>query len=802
MPGMKRLRSPARLPYNQRLNWDYVASRESIAKRTLAPNPADIDPITRVPPWPTRLPRGLKKAASTPLVGTSAAALSPITERSTDATATSPNLSAAVSSDDGKQRCLKTEIVGGLYKPKGTPKDDISPTAVLKPKPLFHGQQRSFSNGTLPKLSDEPLKQSQDQKAAPQGFQNNSLPLVRMPRSSSLGGEPIGQPPNIPVPPLPFDLSTRTTLRKTLSPASMSPRRVSGYSLLSGDTSVLDRTLSGAFSQAETDFTSISLASPAAANSNSVGLGIFNGGNPMWNFSRLDRSNSPFSGSKAKDIRPQLNSQISFRGSIQDNPSKKESNLLPISLLNQDSQDSDGPPMTKEKVICRPSLKLPSGGTSRRPGLSPSSLPSRANVFQIHEDNKSKRASTSILQTVSGNQRSPVRNPWTDRPISIATDNPFRWDPKSNMQPGKPSALKGGARRHKRQSCVRISNIPVIIPPKVPYMYEGENSFPSPPPSPSPVSGLFRSQPLPRASSTDLSHPLPLLSPFAPLTMSPPTPNCLPSFHTFSPRIYDSPCQSPTQSPVSSSCSPTFHILPHYNCRTRSPSFTSLASTSSIPAALSTPTRNPSLRLTAGTNPNRRRAIFPNNTTTGPVCWPPLLSSSITPTDPPTTLFTDPMITSISDHEEETRNEERFSFRFPSPPSFPSPSFPLPPPPPRHPEHCVPMPAPRGPRAQPGVRSSFSSRHNRRQSVISKSRGGRRESPLQSLRKSVLELRRMNSEVSHSCFTAPSTSGAEGLSTGAHGHRRYLSLGKEIAESGEERTVRAVVKGPREMTTD
>ena len=60
----------------------------------------------------------------------------------------------------------------------------------------------------------------------------------------------------------------------------------------------------------------------------------------------------------------------------------------------------------------------------------------------------------------------------------------------------------------------------------------------------------------------------------------------------------------------------------------------------------------------------------------------------------------------------------------------------------------------------------------------------------------------MNSEVSHSCFTAPSTSGAEGLSTGAHGHRRYLSLGKEIAESGEERTVRAVVKGPREMTTD
>ncbi|KAL9046559.1 MAG: hypothetical protein Q9214_000630 [Letrouitia sp. 1 TL-2023] len=745
MPGMKRLRSSTRLPYKQQTGWNPISSRENVTKKTLVPNPADIDPVTHVPPWPTGVPRGLKKVTSTPLVRMPAAALSPITERSTIATATSPNLSAAVSAEDGKPQSSKGEVVGGLYKPKGTPDVDISPTGALKPKPLFHGQQRSFSHGMLPKAADETVKKNALANKASREVPVDGLQAIKMPRSTSLGSQPGGQPPSFPVPPLPMHLPTKRA-SQTMSPATeTSPRRISGYSLLSGNTSVLDQTLSNAFSQAEMDFTSVSLTSPPVSGLTPVGLGIFDSSSATRNFSRPDRFNCPSSGPKAKDIRPQLNPQKSFRASIHSNSTADASSRLSTSLLEQSSRDISSMSTCDDQAIKSPSLGIATGGTTYHPGLSPLPLPRRTNVFEANKERKSKLASASVLQVVSGNQRRPIKNPWNDRPNSIATEDPFRWDPKTSTQPGKPSAMKGGARRHKRQSCVRIFETPIIIPSESAYNTKedtppvlGQSKLPPSLPATAELSGTFSSSSPPSTASN--THP--------------------PSFPIFS-SLLSSPIELSPRSPRSP-YSPTFHILPHY--RTRTPSIVSF-STSTSPTP-STPSRNPSMDNQshrhsgpAGTNPNRRRPIIFANQTE-PI-WP-LLSSRITPEDPPSSL--QPAVASLVQQpalelEDESRPPSwRFSFHFPDPPSFT-----LPPPQLQVPSR--PTTSPRGPRVQPtSVMSGGKAFVSRRASAVAKARA-RERARASGLRKSVLELRRMNSEVAYA---------GEGF-----GHQRYLSLGMD-----------------------
>ncbi|KAI4214302.1 MAG: hypothetical protein LQ351_003055 [Letrouitia transgressa] len=748
MPGMKRLRSSTRLPYKQQAGWNPISSRENVTKKTLIPNPADIDPVTHVPPWPTRVPRGLKKPTSTPLVRMPAAALSPITERSTIATATSPNSSAAVSAEDGKRQSTKGEVVGGLYKPKGAPDVDISPTAALKPKPLFHGQQRSFSHGMLSKTADETIKKAAPANRASQEARADGLQVIKMPRSTSLGSQPGSQPPSFPVPPLPMHLPTKRTSQTVSAAAETSPRRISGYSLLSGDTSVLDQTLSNAFSQAETDFTSVCLTSPSSAP---LGLGIFNSSSATRNFSRPDRFACPSSGPKAKDLRPQLNSQKSFRASIHSNPAEDVNSRLSTSLLEQSSRD-----ISSMSTYDKQAMKGSAAGTTCYPGLSPLSLPRRTNVFQVNNERKSKLASASVLQAVSGNQRSPFKNPWNDRPNSIATEDPFRWDPKTSMQPGKPSAMKGGARRHKRQSCVRIFETPIIIPSE--SAHNAKEDAP-------PVSDLSRLHPSPPATA-ELPGPFPSSSLLSTASSTHP-----PSFPSFSP-LLSSPLDLSPRSPRSP-YSPTLHILPHY--RTRTPSIISF-STSTSPTP-STPTRNPSIDRQshrhsgpAGANPNRRRPIIFANQTQ-PV-WP-LLSSRITPEDPPSSLQPALALAQqpVSKAEDISRPTSwRFSFQFPDPPSFT-----LPPPQLQVPSR--PSTSPRGPRGQPtSAMSGGKAFASRRTSVVAKAKARERErerARANGLRKSVQELRRMNSDVSYT---------GEGF-----GHQRYLSLGKDR------------VAGPRQM---
>ncbi|KAL8656079.1 MAG: hypothetical protein Q9226_002787, partial [Calogaya cf. arnoldii] len=440
MPGMRRLRPT---PYNHPPGWAPISSRESVAKKAWTPNPADVDPVTGLPPWPVRIPRRLKESQSNPIVRMPPAALSPITERSRNDTATSPSLSNLSILDPSVKGQPKANSRIEVYRPSGRPPSPDSSPGLLRPKPLFHGAQRSSSHGNLatstfnPRLSGSAPTPTED-------VELQNLQLARMPRSSSLCSQQPGQAPTEPVPPLPIELPATKEAQSKNLPTDMSPQRVSGISLLSGDTSVLDESASRAFSHADTDFTSISLTSPLGSHS-PVGLGISNNNNPKWNFSRIDRSASPLSASKTRNIRPPLTQQHSFRASVHNSLPRSASSGLSMSLLDRVSPNSKStlnPPNTNANSTLRvPPLRQ---NQSRVPLPTP-------NIFQLAEDKKSKRASTSVLQAVSGNQGSPMKNPWMDRPSSIATEDPFRWDPKTSMQAGKPSAMKNPAQRHKRR---------------------------------------------------------------------------------------------------------------------------------------------------------------------------------------------------------------------------------------------------------------------------------------------------------------------------------------------------------------
>ncbi|KAL9582474.1 MAG: hypothetical protein Q9212_003282, partial [Teloschistes hypoglaucus] len=490
MPGMRRIHPS---PYSHPAGWAPISSGESIGKKGLAPNAADIDPTTGVPPWPVRFPRQSKKAGPKPAVRKPSGALSPITERPTNNTATSPSLSTVAASEVELKEPTQASTVRIVRPPSGHPDFDMSPPAHLKPKPLFHGQPRSFSHGALSNLSKE-IEPKETVRAALDDIQLQDLQVVRMPRSTSLCSQQSGQAPNFPVPPLPFELPAKRKPLQMKSPSDMSLQRVSGMSLLSGDTSVLNDTMSRGFSEAGTDFTSISLASPPLAHLAPVGLGIMDS-NAKWNFSRVDRSASPISLSKT---RPPLSQQHSFRGSIHNSLPRNQSSGLSMSLLDRTFPTPEAARKPTTKGLDLPDNDIERKLTRRPKGLR-ASLLSGGNVFQISEDaKKAKRASASVLNTISGNQTSPVKNPYVDRPTSIATDDPFRWDPKTSMQQSssKPSAMKTGAKGHKRQSCVRISNIPIVIPSEFPAYNAArlKDRQPSISPFPSPLSALFLNQ--------------------------------------------------------------------------------------------------------------------------------------------------------------------------------------------------------------------------------------------------------------------------------------------------------------------
>ncbi|CAF9914698.1 MAG: hypothetical protein ALECFALPRED_009674 [Alectoria fallacina] len=712
MPGTRAsVHRSLHAPYNRNGLYTPMASRESLPRRAYIPKTRaddrdDHEPA--VPPqqsWP--LPRRLTRADGTPLVKMPSSTLNTMTERSKKALP-SPPPKGTRNADGTLLKDLKMSNRSLEVNGKHGDVSKVSLGADLTPKPLFHGQQRSSSHGMIAELAN--------------GSKTEPRPLKRtsqVPRSKSMYSEEPGLAPLQPLPSLPLEITSKK-LPRVKSP-DQGTRRASGGSLFSEQTSILDDNWSKAFSQAQTDFTSITHATPPLSPKE---LGPYEGNHVVWGSSHKEGRASPIGAAKQMSFPPQLDTQRSFRASIQESLPRSKSSGLSLSMsLHGPSRAESRASMGKDpsSTHSKSRAAIPRSAEKRRlRGISPSSPLCRTTDFTIHDDTKSKRASTSILHAVSGNEGSPVSSPWDKRPRSIATSNPLEWDSES-LPATKPSAPKDRTSGHQRQTCIRISNIPLVIrsPPKPPAIEEREE--------------LHQENTVTQNTIRETRRKL--------MTFRPPSRQNFDfalhstlGLHRDDSRITDS----------NSPFSPTQFMMNSYREDDNGPD-----------SEVDTPTRKPSSHRPSSTHPNRRKTIFDNPI---PTVWP-------LPT-PPTENHPDP--------EKSTHNISRLSTQSTDQESNPDSrptsfllnfSWPQPPKPAENPRGRDPKTPIRrigGPRAPPFRYIS----PKRRRSPIKNGVGKRNASPVKDLRRSVAALRRMNSEV------------VSGGGRKSKEHKRYLSIGE------------------------
>ena len=783
MPRTRTLRSSTRVPTGYPRSYTPITSRESLPRhQTMMRPPRALvseshlpDPTVQQASWP--LPPRLTRSNVLPLAHVRGQNMSPVVKQTSVKlvnASPSPNNAPAqgsqVSPKHGAQRGHDVLLPTGI--PLESPRSNISSNTAqaLTPKPLFHDKQRSASLGTLPQIIDRSNQSGLyvvDSKAA-------DAQQGRLPRSTSLCAQTAAMAPNEPLPPLPLHV---TKLRSFHSIRSPTEHRGSENSLLSGDTSILDNRGSKQFSQAETDLTSISKVSPKKWGS--VGLGILDDDDAQWSSTDIIRTASPLEAVKQANIRPQLKAQSSYRASIQHSLPRSGSSGLSLSLLDKSpfrhplsqTHHKDNPIRSDEQKL-NTNRGLIFKQSQR--GASPSSPLTRKSMINIYEDSKAKR-SLAVLQDVSGNQGSPLHDGVKSRPLSVATSNPFEWETEKHLKPGKPSAMKGRARGHKRNSCVRISNIPVYIPsPNSLQPTSEEPEEPVKKPSTAAASAFIFGK--------SMQNPPPLRPP---------------SRLTFDPQLTPTPKPRSTRLPQRTSItddSPTFSLLNLHN-----------------PSDTVSPTPNRTIRSLSGANPNRRKPIFeapaaPDFTFSTPEKPDPEQRESAAPDlllQATADVGLSPMIvpkrlcTPGEHNDEEEREREDLVPRQANPkPS--SNIFPFPSPP---------HPHPHGPRALPpsAWRRRSSSRSPTRipKGNLSGSwtcAGSRRVSRgSKDLRKSVMALRRMNSEAQQGLAyqkRVEDSRAREGGGKGekrdgnsgesAKGHKRYLSLGDQGSDAGIE----------------
>ena len=188
----------------------------------------------------------------------------------------------------------------------------------------------------------------------------------------------------------------------------------------------------------------------------------------------------------------------SLRASIGNHSSSRDSQIR--SITDSSDRNSLIPRRNRSTLTTIDASKwrpgFPSRTLSGRTSLSPSVTAALARTGTDHKKGTGaarhsmyeQRSTTStfptepdVLRNVSGNHTSPVRRAANSRPASIASENPFHWD-RNSLQTGFSSTLKaspGSQRRgHKRQNCVRISNLPAVDTnrraSKLPQMTEEE----------------------------------------------------------------------------------------------------------------------------------------------------------------------------------------------------------------------------------------------------------------------------------------------------------------------------------------
>lgn len=707
MPGTRRARRNSNhTPSGSSRGWTAISSRESLPRR-----PAKMasrhpqNTIGTIPVWP--LPPRLTRSTASPPVKLDASIHRPKQEENISESHKLPNLELnALSPRDLAEDASDAPKSG----------QETSPASTLKLEPLFHGKQRSISAGFILQRPEGGVKHAEDVVHANLPG-TPEMPKPHLPRSASLCSQHAGMVPTKPIPPLPFNLPATNRFQNIRNLIEESSTRASGNSLLSGDTSILDDCLSRTLSQAETSLTSTSVLSPGVPPFQSARAGTSDTENHAWRSSASGGSSHPLSISKANELQARAEARKSCRASIiQSLPRSASSGLsLSLSLAPESSRNVSSSSLCKDKVLPSrtPSLMVPDTmeGKGRRRGKSPASPLRNSTTFDSRGELKVEQKLPSTLQVISGNEGSTeISKP--EKFLSSDENKIFQWDPVSPMQPGKPSAAKDRVKGHLRQtdlkikksgeSNVRISDIPL---PALP----------------------LASSPVGKMSSESSEHRTPSFRPPSSgngLTLPRP-----PTRVTFDPQIISNTYPKFSRDVRVNNDSPTLSIF-QYNVDDNS-------SSESLISSPSPRRRSPTHHRQPGSNPNRSRPVF---SIPGEGHWSIMNFDSdftVDPTKPvldaapakpqasqPTGLISQPSTVSSSSRP--------CTFLYPIPPEHDMPT-----------RRSSPGSSPiRGPRAAPG-RHSFT-------------RGIGKTSPYgiigsgRDLRKSVMALRRQNSEAQNS----------------------------------------------------
>ena len=296
------------------------------------------------------------------------------------------------------------------------------PNEVLQHKPfLSYGQPRSASYTALTELARKVSARSRLSRAEEDGTETSAkrFSRQRLPRTSSLWCQDPGTAPVRPVPALPIQAHLQHLTSSVTSPELGSGRF---SEIFSDHTSILDS--STAFSDGETTLTSRSHAPQTLPESHVKSEGMYDNQGMQFEMTPgiEEETKSP---TKIKTFLDSSKSQRDSQGTL---PRSNSSGITPSWLDHKWSRNASSNTLHKDGSV---NIPMPSSAERRRPrrGVSPSPL-RNSSTLPSH----TKHAPTSVLQAISGNQRSPKVDTGDKRPISIAASEQFEWDPELFMQ--------------------------------------------------------------------------------------------------------------------------------------------------------------------------------------------------------------------------------------------------------------------------------------------------------------------------------------------------------------------------------
>lgn len=586
MPGTRRVRNSNHAPSGPSRGWTAISSRESLPRRPAKPAVKQSqNTLSSVPVWP--LPPRLTRSTGAPLVKLQASL--PCTTKEEEKSPQSAKLPDVGFSTLDPSDIVKDSSICIRDGHGESTKHVALTSSALRPKPLFHSKQRSISAGLIIQRPEGEMKHA-EVSGHPKLPGNPPQTKPQIPRSASLCSQQAGMVPTKPIPPLPFNVSKSHRFQNIKSLAEANSTRASGNSLLSGDTSILDDCISRTMSQTETSMTSTSMPSPRVVSTELGRAGMSDTENHVWRSSASGGSLYPFQLSTLNELQAKHEVRKSGRASIvQSLPRSASSGLsLSLSLAPDSSRNVSSTSLHIDKGLPSrtPSLMVPETleGKGSRRGKSPASPLRNSTTFDSQGELKTTKKFLSTLQAISGNEGS-IGASQPEEDLLSGENNIFQWDPVSPMQPGKASAIRGRAKGHLRQTDLKIKK-------------SGESNV--------------RISDIPLPGILSASSSMRTMSPETPEQAT--RPGCLPplaSDHalprpptrvTFDPQIISSNHPKPLRDIRTNDDSPTPPIF-GYN----------LDNTSSLESLVSSPSprrRSPIHHRQSGSNPNRLKPVF------------------------------------------------------------------------------------------------------------------------------------------------------------------------------------------------